>query len=286
MKDKFNNLYKRITVWLTKKPQTKATWIMVFVSFVMMWTLIQNQRVISQNGRTLEATIQSLELQKVATSNAISQLQIEQETRLNPELECAYNWAGKTFVFRNVGTMAAENIFLQTQVFSVHSNEVFRLSQTPGVSGTVIPPLEKQFLLPGETANANQVYVPNTQYVAEFWKKYGGEILVRIYVEYERIKPTYHRYSGYYDFTMNSTSESAIQNSSFYRKYLTEEEKPLLQTTLAQFNAVPRDQYRNIVYFSNTNMQEFPIGFGEDGIRSVIIGRTNGVVIGSWAKHH
>src|SRR5438045_6697805 len=127
MKDKFKNLYATISVWLTKKPQTKATWIMVFISCVMMWTLIQNQRVISQNGRTLETTIQSLELQKVATSNAISQLQIEEETRLNPELECAYNPYGGVFAVRNVGTKAAENIFLQTTVFSVSSNQVLQL---------------------------------------------------------------------------------------------------------------------------------------------------------------
>ena len=270
-----------------KDHEKTTAWAQLIISCVMMVTLFQNCRVINQTTNTLNSTMASLELQKVATSNAISQLEIEQETRLNPELECAYNWVGKVFVFRNVGSMAAENIFLQTRVFSVRSNAVLQLTPISSHTGTIFPPLEKPVLLPGEVANANQVYVPDTQRIAEFWKEYKGEILVRIYVEYERIKPAYHRYSGFYYFTMNSDSESLIQNLDIYRRFLTEQEKPLAQKILEEFNSMPRDQYKTIAYFGTTNMQEVRSGFGEDGVDSVIRGTTNSaVVIGSWSKHH
>lgn len=252
----------------------------------MMWTLIQNQRVISQNGRTLEATIQSLELQKVATSNAISQLQIEEETRLNPELECGYNPFGSIFIFRNVGTMPAENIFLRTTVFCVCSNEVLGLTPISSESGTIIPPLDKRIVLPGEIANANKIYSPDSQWVEELWKKYGGEILVRIYVTYERSKPTYNRYSGYYYFTMNSTAEIGAQSQKCYQMFLTEEESPLIKNTLAQFNAMPRDRFKMVAYWGSTNMQEFPFGPGDFGVNAMYTGNTNGAILGSWAKHH
>ena len=253
----------------------------------MTWTLIQNQRVISQNARTLQATIQSLDLQKVATANAISQLKIEEETRLNPELECTYNSYGGDFVIRNVGTASAENIFLQTAVFSVRSNDVLQLTPIRAESGTILPPLGKQILLPGETSTANKVYVPDTQRVAEFWNKFGGEILVRLYIAYERAKPTYHRYSGFYDFTMNSTSELAIQDQNEFRKLLTEEEKPLLQKTLDQFSAMPRSQFKTIAYCGSNNMQEMPFGFSDFGVNSLVGASSNGVfILGSWAKHH
>jgi hypothetical protein len=254
-----------------------------------MWTLIQNQRVISQNGRTLEATIQSLELQKIATSNAISQLQIEEETRLNPELECAYNPYGGDFVIRNVGTMAAENIFLQTKVFSVLSNEVLELTPISRSTGTILPPLEKSILLPGEIAKANQVYVPDTQEMAAFWGKFGGEILVRVYVTYERSKPAYHRYSGFFNFTLSGTPkfDADARVAKSFLMLLTEEEKPMMQKTLEQFNAMPRDQFKTVAWFGTNDMGEMPSGPGDFGVGSIVGATSNGVfILGSWAKHH
>jgi hypothetical protein len=105
MKISTNNLLSKITGWFSKKPQTKATWIMVFVSCVMMLTLYQNHRVIDDNAKALQTAFESLELQKVATSNAIHQIEIEEETRLNPELECAYDRDDKTFILWNVAML-------------------------------------------------------------------------------------------------------------------------------------------------------------------------------------
>ena len=165
---------KTLVADIYHKDHEKTTaWAQLIISCVMMATLLQNCRVIDQNSKTLNSTLVSLELQKVATSNAISQLQIEEETRLNPELECSYNWVGKIFLFRNVGTMPAENIFLQTRVFCVRSNDVLQLTPIRSNSGTILPPLEKPFLLPGEIANANQVYV--SRYAM------GGGILGKIW---------------------------------------------------------------------------------------------------------
>jgi hypothetical protein len=82
--------------WFYTRPYVKATWIMAgasclmaIASCVMMWTLHQNHKVIEDNAKVLQTALESLELQKIATSNAIHQIDIEEETRLNPELECA-----------------------------------------------------------------------------------------------------------------------------------------------------------------------------------------------------
>lgn len=71
----------------------------------MMLTLYQNHRVIDDNAKALQTAFESLELQKVATSNAIHQIEIEEETRLNPELECAYDRDDKTFILWNVAML-------------------------------------------------------------------------------------------------------------------------------------------------------------------------------------
>jgi len=254
---------------------------MAFTSLVMAGTLLQNQRVIKN-------AVETLELQKIATSNAVHQIEIEEETRLNPELECAYDWVHDVFLFRNVGTTAAKEIFLHTAVYSVHSNEVLQLTPFRRDSGVVLPPLEKEVLSPGETANANKVYLPDKQRVAEFWKKYGGEILVRVYVQYGAAKSGYNQYSGYFNFTMDSTAQIVMQTPNEYHKFLTEEEMPSLQKTVEQFNVIPRDQFKEVAWFGGTNdMQEFPFGFGEIGVNSIVSMRSNGVfVLGSWAKLH
>src|SRR5438876_745814 len=101
MTDSDKKLAKKNQNWFYRKPQTKATWIMVFISCVMMWTLVQNRHVIQENANALQNAAQSLELQKIATSNAMHQIQIEEETRLNPELECAYDPYKQSFVIRN-----------------------------------------------------------------------------------------------------------------------------------------------------------------------------------------
>lgn len=286
MKDELEKLYARITVWLTKKPQTKATWIMVFISCVMMWTLHQNQIVIKDNAKALEATLASLQLQKVTTSNAIHQIEIEEETRLNPNLECAYNWADDSFLFRNVGTTAAKDIFLNTSVYSIRSNEVMQLDSFRLGSGSILPPLEKEVLLPGETAKALQIYSPDKHWVAEFWKKYGGEILIRIFVEYNGVKPGYNRYSGYFNFTMSSNAKHEM--ASPFQRFLTEEEKPSLQKTIEQYNATPREHFKVVEWSGGTNdMEVLPFYLNDIGVHSIVSARSNGVfVLGSWAKHH
>jgi hypothetical protein len=252
-----------------------------------MWTLHQNQKVIEANGETLRHAAESLELQKIATSNAIHQIEIEEETRLNPELECAYDWADDVFLFRNVGTIAAKDIFLYTAVYSVHSSEVMQLYPFRRDSGSILPPLEKEVLSPGETAKARQIYSPDKQWVTEFWGKYGGEILVRVFVEYNGAKSGYHRYSGYFNFTMNSTAEFAAQVPTQAR-FLTEEEKPSLQKTIEQFNATPRNQFKAVAWFGGTNgMAVLPFDTIDYGVNPIVSMRSNGVfVIGSWAKHH
>jgi hypothetical protein len=282
-----NKYFAKIGSWLSKKPQTKATWIMVFVSCVMTWTLIQNQRVINQNARTLQTTVQSLELQKITTSNELQQLQIEEETRLNPELECAYNPYYNNFLIRNVGTMPAENIFIQTMVFCVSSNGVFQLVPISAGTGTILPPLDKRILIPGEAGTANQIYSPDAQWVTQFWEKYGGEILVRVYVVYERTKPTYNRYSGFFNFTMNPNPGVASPYPKGYQKLFTEEEKPLIQNTLEQFNATPSDRFKIIAYFGSNEMKEIPRGIEDQGINAIYGATSNSAFIwGSWAKQH
>jgi hypothetical protein len=186
-----------------------------------------------------------------------------------------------------VGTIAAKDIFLYTAVYSIRSNEVMQLHPFRRDSGTILPPLEKEVLLPGETSKAREIYSPDKQWVAEFWQKYGGEILVRIFIEYNGAKLGYHRYSGYFNFTMNSTAEFAAQIPAQAR-FLTEEEKPSLQQTIEQFNATPRDQFRAVARFGGTNgMAVVPFGAIDYGVNPIVSMRSNGVfVIGSWAKHH
>jgi hypothetical protein len=282
MKGAFKNRWAAISKWLTTKPQTKATWIMVLISCVMMLTLCQNCRVIGDSSRALQTAMQSLELQKIITTNTVHELEIEEETRLYPELECMYDPFGNNFVIRNVGTTTAENIFLNTSVFSVSSNGVFQLSPISGFGGMVSPPLEKVVLEPGQIAKVKPVYVPDLHFVTKFWQKYRGEILVRLYVEYEKTKPAYHRYSGHFNFTLNSNPEIAAQLAEKEMKgsliFLTEEEKPSMQKTLDQFNAMPRDEFKCIAWLGPTNMQEFPFGYLDRGEGSSIGYASNDIV--------
>jgi hypothetical protein len=212
---------------------------MVSISCVMMWTLIQNQRVISQNGRTLETTIQSLELQKIATSNAIQQLQIEVETRKNPELECAYNlgqaFTNYGFVLRNVGNASATNIYLRVSASCITSNSVYTLEFCRIPMGDGIAPLVGKFqLAPGDRADVQDLYVPNVNWLEDVMLKYNSDILVRLYVEYEKPNPNYRRYSGCFNF---------VYSRNWFPGYLqTSEESPRVSQVLERFNSIPSSQ--------------------------------------------
>ena len=117
--------------WFYTRPYVKATWIMAgasilmaIISCVMTVTVFQNQKVIKN-------AVESLELQKIATSYAIRQLQIEEETRKNPELECAYSYGhiftNYGFVLRNIGNAPATNVYLRVSAACVTSNLVYTL---------------------------------------------------------------------------------------------------------------------------------------------------------------
>ena len=233
------NLYAKISGWLAKKPQTKATWIMVFISCVMMWTLIQNQRVISQNARTLQTTVESLELQKVATSNAIQQLQIEVETRKNPELECGYNlgqsFTNYGFVLRNIGNAPATNIYLRVSASCVTSNSVYTLEFCRVPMGSGVAPLVGELQLnPGGQADVQDLYVPNMNWLEDVMLKYNSDILVRLYIEYERPNPNYRRYSGSFDF---------VYSRNWIPGYLqTPEESPRVLQALERLRLIPPSQ--------------------------------------------
>jgi hypothetical protein len=247
-----------------KEHQGITAWLQALVAVVMTATLVQNCKVIHQNTETLK---------------------IEQETRLNPELECSYNWASSGFIFRNIGDAAAQVMFLETSVYCVQSNEVLKLTPIRSSSGSITPPLNKFILNPGETANALDIYVPDMNWVTAFWKKYGGDLLIRVYVEFDRASPMYRRYSGYYNFSLDQDAllfPSDTPKGMF--RLLTEEENPYLLITLDKFNSIPANQFYMVVYYDN--MKKYLL-FGQRGINNIVSMTTNGTfVIGSWAKLH
>lgn len=285
MKEKFKNLYARIAVWLTKKPQTKATWIMVFVSCVMMWTLIQNQKVIIQNARTLQTTVESLELQKIATSNAIQQLQIEEETRKNPELECAYSYGhivtNYGFVLRNVGNAPATNVYLRVSAACVTSNSVYTLEYCRVPIGNGMAPLVgKLMLTPGEQADVQDLYVPNIEWLQEVMIKYKGDILVRLYAEYERPAPNYRRYSGYFNFVF----DRAIWGLQ------AAEGSPRVQQALERYNSISPSQRFEIwspISRTRTNVWEVMDSiFGRDVAGMQSDNGSGSIKSLNWTKHN
>jgi hypothetical protein len=155
----------RLTKWLSRKPYTKATWIMAITSCIMVLTLLQNHHVIRQNAEALRTAVQSLNLQALVFSNATQQLEIEKKTRLHPELQCAWEYIDLTnnqstcaFFLRNIGTASATNICVYGPpvVACVTSNHVFTFQ----VSGGTRSPssLEgKTELLPGEQAKLERI---------------------------------------------------------------------------------------------------------------------------------
>jgi hypothetical protein len=240
--------------WFYTRPYVKATWLMAeasclmaIASCVMMWTLHQNHIVIKDNSEALQATLTSLELQKVTTSNAISQLQIEEETRLNPELECAYDPINEGFILRNVGEAPAANIYLKTFVVCVTSNQVLELENFQKTN-FIGPSLgKKTSLLPGEHGDVDEGHVPDMERLREFWNRFGDDVLVRFYVEYERSEPTYHRYSGYFNFLFN------------YPHLLTEEESPSVNEAVHLFNSVPHEQQYPVIYKGKDATNEWDV---------------------------
>lgn len=192
-----------------------------------MWTLFQNQTVIKN-------AVTSLELQKVATSNAIQQLQIEVETRKNPELECAF-YCGQAFtnygfVLRNVGNAAATNIYLRVSVACVTSNSVYTLQFFNRSSSSGENPLVgKLFLNPGDQAAVQDFYVPVRDWLEETMLHYSGDVLVRLYVEYERPSPNFRRYSGCFVFIYDRPGLKLQAGA----------ETPRLQQALDRFSSIP-----------------------------------------------
>lgn len=222
---------------------------MVVISFITMLTLFQNCRVIGQNGRTLQTAVASLELQKIATSNAIHQLEIEEQTRLNPELECGYKYGPFStnygFVLRNVGSAQATNIYLRVSAACVTSNSVYALETTRVPIGSGVAPLvDKIVLAPGEQAAVQDLYFPNLDWLEAVRSKYDGDVLVRLYVEYERPQPIFRRYAGYFNFVFAQTPLGLK----------TAENSPRLQSILERYNSIPRTQRFSIwspIHFTN-----------------------------------
>ena len=283
--------------WLSKRPYTKATWIMAvatcimaIASSVMMWTLRQNQKVIQQNAMTLQHTTESLELQRISTSNAVQQLKVEQETRLHPELECGNMLdesrsprGGFNFALRNVGTAPATNINMRTFVICVTSNRAVHLltNQQSRFRG-IAPALShrKTDLLPGEQANADGIFRLDAIALSEFENKFRGDVIVRIYVEYERTGTTYHRYSGHFNFLYNSYG--------MFRNMLeTEEQRPSIQQILENYSSMPASERDEALYFIDdktlTGTWRMMPGFGES---ETAIGGRERETPSNWTKHH
>src|SRR5258707_11546119 len=153
----------------------------------MVWSLRQNVAVISQNGQTLKATVESLELQKLVTSNALRQLDIEEKTRLHPDLACAYDSINKLFVLHNGGSAPATNIFLTTSVLCVTSNQAVDFQGPHLGTGFSFPCLSsnKNSLLPGEQSYIAAFFTPEMGALREIWNEFGDDVLVRIRIDYE-----------------------------------------------------------------------------------------------------
>jgi hypothetical protein len=280
---KFRIFFMKVSGWLSKKPRTKATWIMVLISCVMMGTLIQNHEVIKQNAQVLKNAVQSLELQKLATSNVLHQIQIEEETRLNPDLECAYNPHSNHFVVRNAGTAPATTIYLaKTIVACVQSNQVLDFADFrkdgPGIQFPSL--VGKQILQPGEQADAAQVYVPDGDRLTEFWRRTGDYLLVRVYIEYERPAPAYRRYSGYFNFLFEPVAQRLV----------TAEENPSIREIVARYNSMPRAQHHPVLYRGGQwdIWSNWTLGTDNGGVVAGTIGSgSNAVPVlrGGWTKH-
>jgi hypothetical protein len=243
----------------------------------MVWTLHQNNQLIQQNAHLLKDTVESLDLQRTATSNALEQLQIDRLTRLDPKLECGYTISSFTsnapfrrysFVLRNVGTATATNIFMSTTVALVTSNQVFCLDRyrhntgegmlTNGAfgftrsdgygltAGIYVPPLmastesAKDTLSPGEHANANPIFMPDFDVLLEFWNRFRGDVLVSVYVRYNREKPAFHTYSGHFNFLFQPHGI----------ELQTEETLPGVRGTVDRYYSIPPSQRFTVEYNS------------------------------------
>jgi hypothetical protein len=256
--------------------------IQVIVALIMI-------RVLSQNSDIIKATNDSLGVQRTALSNAVTQITIEQETRLNPELECGYNWIAEKFMFRNVGDAPTEVCFLRTFVYLVKSNDVYilcpiRHDYNPSYAG---PPLDKSLLNPGEIAHASTNFTPNFSWIAESFKKLGDcDVLISIHIEYNRMTTTFRNYSGDFYFTINRSELSFpkdVPQSSFH--LMTESEVPYIRNIIEHRNAVPEWKYFFWDVGMSNGVPQIPIFY--PGYGSVIMGATNSTwIMGGWAKMH
>jgi hypothetical protein len=229
-----------------------------------------------------------LDLQKIATSNAISQLQIEEETRLNPELECAFNPYTKNLLVRNAGDAPAFMIYMKTSVVCVSSNVALDLDYYRNGPGTTFPAIGKKLTLePGEQGEVDSLLVPDMNRLMEFWNRFGDDVLVRIFVEYERPAPSYRRYSGYFNFVFDPLEERLV----------TEEENPTIQEIVNRYNAIPRPQQYPVRYIPNNPTNHWDVwsdwkgGVEKGGVMAMsgkLPSSTNSITIirGAWTKHH
>jgi hypothetical protein len=267
------NLIKRKTPsfknWVWTNPTTIPAWMQgigalfqVLIALVMVYALLQNSKIIKTSTEALK---------------------IEQATRLNPELECGYNWVGGELMFRNVGDAVARVWFLEPSIYCVQSNRVLKLYH---FAGSTTPPLGTLELNPGKVATANKVYSLNRNGIAQFWRKYQGDLLIRIYVEYDRENPTYHRYSGYYNFTVDRDMLDLANPDEFFFRLLTEEEDPHLRTIIDRFNSTPDENFTMVQFVATNEFLEYRM-IMERGLQSPIVGTSNGVSrFGGWAKLH
>lgn len=212
-------------------------------------------------------------------------LTIEQETRLNPELECGYNWVGGDFMLKNVGDADANVTVFYAEIYFVQTNQVQKFYYQP--LNQIYPPVNPQLIPPGGLSYMVPKTVPDFKEAAVAWKKFGGDILIRLYINYERNTPTYRKYSGYYDFTMEGTILRLADNSPLPPTIflLTEEEAPYLHKIVENFNATSEKQFFTASKGPGTNFYYLDAGL----VRrySSIVGATNASwVNGSWAKLH
>jgi hypothetical protein len=192
------------------------------------------------------------------------------------------------------GNAPAVNIYLRTIVECVSSNQIFFLFKyNPAISApeelrTKNPALVgKTVLLPGEHAKADEIYFPDMGWLNEFYARFGDDVLVRVYVIYERSGPAYHRNSGYFNFLFNTPN-----------RLLTEEERPSIHKILERYNSIPRSERFALYWNPGRPMNEWMLmkqgKFGEwPDMPDVDFGgfsRSSGsnifVLQESWAKHH